>query len=350
MGLRLPLDPQRTLIVAELSANHGGSLKKAIETIRAAAEAGADAIKIQTYTGDTMTLDCEREEYLIHGGLWGGRRLYELYQEAHTPWEWHAELKAAAAEVGLPLFSTPFDRSAVDFLEDLGVPAYKVASFEVTDLELIASIARTRKPIVMSTGMATLGEVGVAVDTVRRVWQGEDRGLVLLKCVSAYPAPPGDMNLATIPHLAEAFHVMAGLSDHTLGTEIAVASVALGARVIEKHFTLCRADSGPDSAFSIEPGELSRLVANVRSVERAIGHVSYGPTNTERPNLAFRRSLVVCAAVKAGEPFTRENLRVLRPGRGLAPSHLDLVLGRVAAADIPFGAPLTRELIQGLEE
>jgi len=344
--LKLNLPPARTLVVAELSANHGGSLSRAIETVEAAAAAGAGAIKLQTYRPDTLTIDSDREEFRVKEGLWEGRTLYDLYEEAHTPWEWHGELKAAANRLGMPLFSTPFDESAVDFLEDLGVPAYKIASFEVGDLELIAKVAATGKPIIASTGMADLATIDEAVRTVRRIWNGRDHGLALLRCVSAYPAEPQDMNLRTIPHLGEAFRVVPGLSDHTLGTAVAVTSVALGARIIEKHFILRRSDGGPDSAFSLEPEELARLVAEVRVAEAALGNVHYGPSAGDAGSRAFRRSLFIVEPIRAGEEFTRHNVRAIRPGQGMEPRHLPLILGRRAARDLERGTPLDGSVVE----
>jgi pseudaminic acid synthase len=333
------------IVIAELSANHGGSLARALDCIAAAAEAGADAIKLQTYTPDTMTIDCDRPEFRIEGGLWAGRTLYDLYREAHTPWAWHGELAAAARALGVPLFSTPFDATAVAFLETLGVPAYKVASFELTDHELLATIAATGKPVIASTGMATLAEIDEAVRILRGVWGARDPGLCLLRCVSAYPAEPRHMNLATIAELGRAFGVVPGLSDHTLGHTVAVAAVALGARVIEKHFTLRRADGGPDSAFSLEPAELRALCTSVREASLAIGEVSFGPTEAERPNRQFRRSLFASADMPAGTVFTRENVRVVRPGHGLPPSALPLVLGRRAATALSRGQPIRWEWV-----
>lgn len=349
MARPFTLSADRVIVIAELSANHGQSIATAIETIEAAAAAGADAIKIQTYRPETMTLDSDRPEFAISGGLWDGRRLYELYAEAQTPWEWHADLQSAAERVGLPLFSTPFDRTAVDLLAKLHMPAYKIASFELVDLELIAYVAEQRKPIIMSTGMGSLEEIARAVGVIRRVWSGHDPGLALLHCVSAYPAPPQEMNLATIPHLGRAFGVTAGLSDHTLGIEVAVASVALGARIIEKHLTLSRAAGGPDAGFSLEPAELAALVQAVRITERAVGEVHYGPTAAEAASVRFRRSIFIVQDIAAGEPFTRDNLRVVRPGHGLPPHLLPSMLGRKAAVDCTAGTPLKASAIDGLE-
>jgi pseudaminic acid synthase len=333
------------LVIAELSANHGGSLQRAVDSIHAAAEAGAGAIKLQTYTPDTMTLECGRDEFVVKGGPWGGRKLYELYEEAHMPWDWHGKLFEVGEALGIPVFSTPFDSSAVEFLEDFNPPAYKIASFEVTDLELLEAVAATKRPVIMSTGMATLGDIDRAVGMLRQTWGGTDPGLILLKCVSAYPARPEDMNLATIPHLAEAFGVVAGLSDHSLGTAIAVSSVALGARVVEKHFTLSRAHGGPDSHFSVEPGELKELVDSVRRVRASIGDVHYGVGAGETGNVLFRRSVFAIEGIAAGQPFTRDNIRVIRPGHGLAPHNIKRLLGRRAVTDIARGTPLSWDVV-----
>lgn len=331
-----------TYIVAEMSANHNQSLDEAVAIVRAAKEAGADAVKIQTYTADTLTIDSDSQYFQIQGGLWGGQTLYRLYESAYLPWEWHGQLKKVAEEIGIPLFSTPQGPTAVDFLEKLGVPVYKIASFEIVDIPLVQHIARTGKPIVMSTGMASLAEIDEAVTAVRK--EGNDQ-LVLLHCVSAYPAPPEEMNLRTIPNLAEAFGVAAGLSDHTLGTAAAVGAVALGACLIEKHFVLSRDKGGPDSSFSAEPRELRELVENVRTVEKALGTVRYGATKGEAANIVFRRSLFTVADIKKGELLTERNVRSIRPGHGLAPKHLNDVLGRQAARDIPRGSPLSWNMV-----
>jgi len=332
-------------LVAELSANHHQRLEHAIAMVHAAKKAGADAIKLQTYTPDTMTIDSETDYFALPSdNTWAGRRLYELYQEAYTPWEWHAELKRVANDLGLDLFSTPFDESAVDFLDSLDVPAYKIASFEVVDLPLLRAVAAKGKPVIMSTGMASLAEIDEAVRTLR---EADAHEVILLKCTSAYPAPPTEMNLATIPHLAAAFDVPVGLSDHTLGSAVAVAAVALGACVIEKHFTLSRQEKGPDSAFSMEPDEFREMAAAVRVAEAALGSVSYSVTAHEESNARLRRSLFVVADVKAGEPFTGSNVRSIRPGHGLSPRHLPDVLGRVAIRDVRRGTPLTWDLIGG---
>ena len=339
------LRSDRTFIIAELSANHGGDLQRAIETIELAAEAGADAIKLQTYRADTITLNSDREEFQIRDGLWAGRTLHQLYHEAHTPWEWHEDLQKAAHRVGLPMFSSPFDHTAVDFLEGLGVPAYKVASFEITDLGLIQKMASTKKPMIMSTGMSSLAEIDDAVRTIRTEWGATDYGLSILKCVSAYPAPASSMNLRTIPHLADAFGVLPGLSDHTLGISVPVAAVALGARVIEKHFIRSRTDGGPDSSFSIEPKEWADMVKAVRTIEEAVGQVSYGPTSSEEGSLRFRRSIWLTKELKAGDRITEDCIKVARPGNGLAPKNLRWVLGRRVNAACSYGTPLTLELI-----
>jgi N-acetylneuraminate synthase len=330
---------QPCYLIAELSANHNHDFDQAVKLVRAAKEAGADAVKLQTYTADTLTIPSDRPEFRIGGGtLWDGRTLHDLYGEAYTPWDWQPKLKRVADDLGLHLFSTPFDPTAVDFLEEMGVPAHKVASFEVVDLPLVERIARTGKPIIMSTGMATLAEISDAVETVRKT--GNEQ-LVLLKCTSAYPSPPSAMNLRTIPHLSQAFGVPAGLSDHTLGTAVPVAAVALGACVIEKHFTLSRATPGPDSAFSLEPHEFKQMVEAVRVAEQAVGEVHYGVTADDLKSRVFRRSLFVVADVKAGEKFTPANVRSIRPGHGLPPKFLPEVLGRAAARDLARGTPLS---------
>ena len=321
-------------IVAEMSGNHNGDIDRAFTLIKAAKQAGVDAIKFQTYTADTLTIDHDGPEFRVQGGLWDGRSLYELYQEASTPWEWHERLFAKCHELGLTFFSTPFDESAVDFLEDLNVPAYKVASFEVADPPLIKKIAATGKPMIISTGMASEQEIAETVTIVRRSGCSK---LALLHCVSAYPAPVEEMDLQTIPDLAERFGVVAGLSDHTLGIAAAVAGVALGASLVEKHFTLRRADGGPDAAFSVEPGELKQLCEQCRIAWSARGRVSYHRKSSEQANLVFRRSLYVVKDIAAGEAFTVDNLRSIRPGYGLAPKHLPEVLGKTAAKAIRRG-------------
>jgi len=325
-------------IIAEMSANHNQSFEQAAEIVRAAKECGADAIKLQTYTADTLTIPCDSPEFRVEGTLWAGRTLHDLYQEAFTPWEWQPRLQKIATELGLGFFSTPFDDSAVAFLEEMQVPVYKVASFEANDVPLLRRIARTGKPIILSTGMATLSEIEEAVTTIR---QESQAGLALLKCTSAYPALPEEMNLRTIPHLAEAFQTPVGLSDHTLGVAVPVAAVAMGACVIEKHFTLARSQGGPDSAFSLEPQEFKQMVEAVRVAERALGTIHYGISPREGDSRVFRRSLFVTAPIKAGEPFTGRNVRSIRPGHGLQPRYLDAVLGRHARKDLVPGTPLS---------
>jgi pseudaminic acid synthase len=331
-------------LVAELSANHAGDLDRALEIVRLAAQTGVDAIKLQTYTADTLTIDCDGPHFRIQGGLWDGRTLYDLYQEAHTPWEWHAALFAEAEAHGLQCFSTPFDATAVAFLEQFNPPVYKLASFEILDLELIAAIARTGRPVIMSTGMSNLAEIAEAIATFRAHGTTD---LAVLRCVSSYPADPRDFDLATIPNIAETFDVVAGLSDHSMGHTVALTAVALGASIVEKHFIARRADGGPDSAFSMEPAEMTALVDAVREAEAAIGAVRYGAGLAESGNVVFRRSIFAVADIAAGEPFTRDNTRVIRPGHGLPPRDLPRVLGRRAATDIARGTPLGWPLVGG---
>lgn len=332
----------RPYVIAELSANHLGGIERAFAIMEAAKRAGADAVKLQTYTADTMTIDHDGPGFVIEGGLWDGRRLYELYQEAHTPWDWHEALFAKGRELGIAVFSTPFDATAVDLLERLGAPAYKIASFEVVDLALIACVAQTGKPLIISTGMADAEEIRQAVEAARAAG---GRDIILLHCVSSYPAVPEDSNLRTIPDMAAAFDVLSGLSDHTPGSAVAVAATALGACVIEKHLTLRRADGGPDSAFSLEPEEFARLVAETATAHAALGHVSYAPEASEQAMRKLRRSLYVVADMAAGETFTGQNLRAIRPGLGLAPRHLPDLLGRRAAGPIRRGTPLQWKLV-----
>jgi pseudaminic acid synthase len=330
-------------VVAEVSANHNHSLSRAIEIVRAATQAGADAVKLQTYTADTLTIDSDREWFKVPSTtLWGGRTLHQLYTEAHTPWEWHEELFRVAREEGLVCFSTPFDTTAVAFLESLGSPMHKVASFELVDTQLLETIGRTGKPVIASVGMATQDEIVEALSALRGSGAGP---IALLKCTSAYPAPPESMNLRTIPHLRATFGVVAGLSDHTMGSAVAVAAVSLGASIVEKHFTLRRADGGPDSAFSMEPAEFAQMVTEIRQAERALGKVSYERSAEEEASLCFRRSLFVVADVKAGEPFSLDNVRSIRPGHGLPPRFLPEVIGQVAAQDILRGTPLSWGLV-----
>jgi pseudaminic acid synthase len=330
-------------IVAELSANHRQKLDEAIGLIKAAREVGADAVKLQTYTPDTMTIQCDKAEFQIGGGtLWDGKTLYDLYSEAYMPWEWQPKLKKLADDLGIDLFSTPYDKAAVDFLEEIGVPAYKVASFEIADIPLIEYIASKRKPMIISTGMATLAEIDEAVQAARKAGAYQ---IALLKCTSVYPAPPEEMNLCTIPDLAKKFRVPVGLSDHTMGISVPVAAVALGACIVEKHFTLSRSTPSPDTAFSLEPQEFKAMVEAIRTAEKALGKVNYEITKQEAKSRVFRRSLFVVKDVKAGEVFTEENVRCIRPGYGLLPRYLKEVLGRQATRDIKQGTPLSRGLI-----
>ncbi|MEI8309168.1 MAG: pseudaminic acid synthase [Verrucomicrobiota bacterium] len=329
-------------IIAEMSGNHNQSLERALEIVAAVAKTGAHALKIQTYTPDTMTIDLDEREFHINDpkSLWDGSSLYELYGKAHTPWGWHQPIFERAAALGLVAFSTPFDDTSVDFLESLNVPCYKIASFENTDLPLIRRVAATGKPMIISTGMASLSELD---ETVRAARDGGCKDLILLKCTSTYPATPENTNLLTIPHLRDLFHCEAGLSDHSMGVGVSVAAVALGATVIEKHFTLNRADGGVDSDFSMEPAEMKQLVIETRQAWRALGQISYCPTEDEKKSLQFRRSLYVVKNIKSGEPFTPENLRSIRPGLGLSPKYLTRVIGKLAACDLARGTPLSWE-------
>jgi len=324
-------------VIAELSANHNGTIEQAKKIIEAAAKAGADAVKLQTYTADTITIDHNGPDFCIEDGLWAGRSLYELYDEAHTPWDWHKPLFEYAHSLGITIFSTPFDDTAVDFLEDLGAPAYKIASFEVVDIPLIKKVASTGKPIIISTGLASLTEIAEAVEAA----QINGSSVALLHCISAYPAPVEDANLVTIADLARRFNLCIGLSDHTLGTTVAVAAVAMGANILEKHVTLRRTDGGPDSAFSLEPSELKRLVDDVHVSWASRGKVNYEVEKSEKGNLRFRRSIYVVRAMKAGEVFTSETIRTIRPGFGLAPKEMHQILGRRATKDLPRGTALT---------
>lgn len=332
---------QPVYVIAEISANHGQYFERAVELVRAAKACGADAVKLQTYTADTLTIDCANDFFKIRGTLWNGRTLYDLYREAFTPWEWQPQLKQIAEKIGLELFSTPFDDSAVDFLENMNVPAHKIASFENGDIGLLRKVAATGKPIIASTGMATLGEIDELVRTVRAAGAKE---LALLKCTSAYPAPPEEMNLRTIPHLAKAFGVPVGLSDHTLGMTAPITAVALGASIIEKHFTLSRSDGGPDSAFSLEPAEFKAMVDGIRAAEKMLGRIDYGLSPAEQESRAFRRSLFVVADMRAGERFTARNLRSIRPGHGLHTRHFDEIIGRVATRNLERGTPLSWDM------
>lgn len=326
-------------LIAELSGNHNGDLNRALALVDAAKAAGADAVKLQTYTADTITIDHDGPGFRLEGGLWQGRTLHDLYREAHTPWDWHVPLFAHARAIGLTIFSSPFDDTAVDLLERLDAPAFKIASFELNDLPLIRRAARSGKPLIVSTGLATLGEVGEAVEAAG------DAPLVLLHCVSGYPTPPEDCNLRTIPHLAEAFGVGVGLSDHTHGAAVPVAATALGAVVIEKHFTLSRAEGGVDSAFSLEPAEFKAMADSVRTAWAALGRVHYGVEPSEAGGRDYRRSLYVVADVPAGAPLTPDNVRSIRPGFGMEPKHLSAVLGRCAARPLKRGEPLRWDML-----
>ncbi|VVO09511.1 pseudaminic acid synthase [Pseudomonas fluorescens] len=326
-------------IIAEMSGNHNQSLELALQIVEAAAKAGAHALKLQTYTADTMTLDLAHDEFFIKDpdSLWAGSSLYALYEKAHTPWEWHAPIFARAKELGMLAFSTPFDETAVDFLESLDVPAYKIASFENTDLPLIRRVAATGKPLIISTGMASIAELD---ETVRAARAAGCKDLVLLKCTSTYPASPENSNVRTIPHLRELFGCEVGLSDHSMGVGVSVAAVALGATVVEKHFTLDRSAGGVDASFSLEPAELASLVIETERAWQALGQVRYGVTEAERKSLVYRRSLYVTRDMAAGEVFNGDNVRAVRPGLGLAPKHLDAVLGRPARQALMRGTPL----------
>jgi pseudaminic acid synthase len=330
--------------VAEMSANHLQSYDQAAKIIEAAKQAGADAVKMQTYTPDTMTINCDNDCFQIKGTVWQNQTLYELYQKAHTPWEWQPKLKALADRIGIDLFSTPFDQTSLQFLEALGVPAFKIASFEIVDLPFLRAVARMGKPIILSTGMASLSEIDEAVRTI----QGAGgRQLALLKCTSVYPASPQEMNLRTIPHLSDTFQVPVGLSDHSLEVAVPAVAVALGACIIEKHITLDRRAGGPDSSFSLEPQEFQNMVKTVRTAEASLGRISYDSQKRETENRAFRRSLFTIQNVKKGENFSAENIRSIRPAGGLHTRYLEDVLGMKAVCDIPRGTPLSWEVIFG---
>jgi len=330
-------------IIAEMSANHNGKLERAIQTIEMAKKCGADAIKMQTYTADTITMDCDSEEFQIHGGLWDGYNLYELYKWAQTPFEWHKEMFEYAAKIGITCFSTPFDETAVDLLEDLNAPAYKIASFEAIDLPLIKYVASTKKPMIISTGIANLEEINEAVACAK---DGGCKDVILLHCISGYPAPVEQSNLLTIPDIAKKFNLVAGLSDHTMGTAVSVASIALGACVIEKHVTLSRADEGPDSDFSLEPNELTTLCEDSKTAWLALGSAGYDKKPIEVESAKFRRSIYIVNDIKAGEKLTVKNTRRIRPGFGLEPKHMVAVLGKTAKADIKRGTALKWDLIK----
>ncbi|MDO6488131.1 pseudaminic acid synthase [Colwellia sp. 6_MG-2023] len=340
-GKRIGKD-YKPYIIAELSANHNGDINNALKTIEEAAKCGADAIKIQSYTPDTMTIDCDHEDFQVKGGLWDGYSLYKLYEWAHTPFEWHERLFEKAKEVGITLFSTPFDESALELLEELNAPAYKIASFELTDLPLIKRVAQTGKPMIMSTGMANLNEIEEAIITAR---ENGCNDLVVLHCISAYPAPYEQANLATIPDLAKRFNVISGLSDHTLGTVVSVSSVVLGACLIEKHFIIDRNDKGADSEFSIEPHELKRLVEETDAAHKALGVAGYERKPIENASIRFRRSLYFVEDIKSGELITDKHIRRIRPGFGLAPKHFDELIGKRVNQDIERGTATSWEHI-----
>lgn len=326
-------------VIAEMSANHNGNIETAFKIIEAAKQAGADAVKLQTYRPDTITLDCDSEDFRIHGGLWDGRTLYDLYQEAHMPWEWHAPLFAHARKHGITIFSSPFDNTAVDLLEDLNAPAYKIASFEAVDLPLIKYVASTGKPMIISTGMADAAEIQEAIDAAR---EGGCKELAILHCVSGYPAPAEDYNLRTIPDMIQRFGLVTGLSDHTLDNTTAITSVATGASIIEKHFTLNRKGGGPDDTFSLEPAELAALCKDSKTAWAALGSVDYGSKSSEQGNVKFRRSLYFLKDLKTGDVITADAVRSVRPGFGLPPKYFQAVVGAIAARNISKNQPVGR--------
>ncbi len=334
----------KPFIIAEMSGNHNQSLERALQIVEAAAASGVDALKLQTYTADTMTLDIHEGDFFIEdaNNLWKGSSLYNLYQEAYTPWEWHETIFKRCAELGILAFSTPFDETAVDFLESLNVPAYKIASFENTDIQLIRKVAATGKPMIISTGMASIAELD---ETVREARQHGCKELVLLKCTSTYPATPENTNILTLPHMEQLFGCPVGMSDHTMGVGVSVASIALGATVIEKHFTLRRADGGVDATFSMEPEEMKSLVVETERAWQALGQIRYGATEREQASLKHRRSLYISQDLKAGDILTRDNVKAIRPGLGLPTKYLDQLLGRTVTGDIAKGTPLTWEVI-----
>lgn len=334
-------------IIAEMSGNHAGNIENAKRIIHAAKEAGADCIKIQTYTADTLTIDCNKPYFQVGAGTWDGENLYHLYQKAYTPWEWQPELKKEAEALGIDFFSTPFDKTSVDFLEEMGIEFYKIASFEIVDIPLIKYVASKGKPIIMSTGMATLGEIEDAVNAVRG--QGNDQ-LALLRCASAYPAITDEMNLMTMKNMAEVFGVPTGLSDHSMGSVGAVTAVAMGAKIIEKHFCLDRAIENPDSSFSMNPEEFAQMVKDVRQAEKAIGKVSYGVTEQEKNSMVFRRSIFCVKDIEPGEILTEENIRVIRPGYGMAPKYYEEILGQRALQKIERGTPIEHRMIGAKSE
>ncbi len=338
---------RRTYIIAEMSANHAGSLERAKEIIHAAKEAGADCIKLQTYTPDTLTIDCDNEYFHIDNGTWAGENLYQLYQKAYTPWEWQADLKVEADKIGIDFFSTPFDNTSVDFLEDIGVEFYKIASFELVDIPLIEYVAATGKPIIMSTGMASLGEIE---DAVQAVYRKGNNQLVLLHCASAYPAITDEMNLKTMVNMRDTFQVPVGLSDHSMGSIGAVTAVAMGASVIEKHFCLGRDIENPDASFSMTPQEFGQMVQDIRQAEKAIGKVRYGVSKQEEGNVIFRRSVFAVADIERGGQITEDNTRIIRPGYGLAPKFYQEIIGQTALRRIKKGTPIRFDMIGGNDE
>ncbi len=343
IGNRIVSENSPTFVIAEMSANHNMDFDRAVAIMQAAKKAGADAVKIQTYTADTITLDCDAPCFQItQGTLWDGMTLHRLYETAYTPWEWQPKLKKIAEEMGLIFFSSPFDLTAVDFLEEMNVPAYKVASFEITDIPMIRKIARLGKPVIMATGIARLSDIELAVQTCRA--EGNEN-VILLKCTSAYPAPYEDVNLRTIPAMSETFHCIAGLSDHTMGSAVAGAGVALGAKVVEKHLTLRRADGGPDAAFSMEPEEFGEMVDNIRKIELALGKVTYDLTPKAAREREHSRSLFIAEDMKAGEVFTPENLRSVRPACGLHTMHYEELLGKKITRDAKMGTPMSWDLV-----
>jgi N-acetylneuraminate synthase len=327
-------------VIAEMSANHNGKLESALKIIEEAHRCGADAVKIQTYTADTMTLDCDSEDFKIKGGLWDGRRLYELYEEAYTPWDWHKPMFDRARKLGITMFSSPFDNTAVDLLEDLNVPAYKIASFEAVDISLIKYVASTGKPMIISTGMADADEIQEAIFAAQ---EGGCQQLAILHCVSGYPAPPEDYNLHTVQNMISRFNLVTGLSDHTLDNTTAIASVVLGASIVEKHFTLDRSGGGPDDSFSLEPAELAALCKGCTTAWKALGRVDYGRKSSEKGNAQFRRSLYVVKDIEIGQVIAEDNIRCVRPGFGLAPKYMADVMGKTSKRKLSFGDPLKWE-------
>jgi pseudaminic acid synthase len=342
IGNKLISKSSPVFIIAELSANHNGSLQTAIETIKAAKRAGADCIKFQTYTADTITLDCDKEDFIIKGTIWEGKNLYKLYQEAHTPWEWHETLFRTATEEGLICFSTPFDLTAVDFLEKLNTPAYKIASFEITDIQLIEYVASKGKPVIISTGIATQEDINLALDTCHR---NGNHDIALLKCTSSYPAPIDEANIIMIKEIADRYNVITGISDHTIGEIVPVIATCMGARIIEKHFIIDRSIGGPDSAFSMDEKEFTAMVKAIRMAEKAIGIVDYNLTEKQTKGREYCRSLYVVKNIKAGEVITEKNVRSIRPGFGMHPKYLREILGKRIRCDVSKGDPLTQRMV-----